>query len=197
MNKKAFLINSTFFLAIALSIIFIKQFMDNSTSDSKKNDDHSPDAYMMNAFYLRTNEKGLRDVILFAPEVTHYKFQDSSEFKNPQITVFKNGDEWHITSKKAKGVQGASTFYFYDNVRVHQLPNKYNAGSVLLTQSLTVFPKKNLVTTRDFVTIEQPGVKINAVGLKGDLDSGNITLLSKTRSQYDPKQHDKTVNLTH
>ncbi len=162
--------------------------MDTSTGENKKNDDHSPDAYMINAYYLKTNEKGLREVVLHAPYVTHYKYQDSSEFVNPKIFIFKNLDQWQITSKRAKGLHGATTFYLLNDVKVRQIPTKNNPGTRLTTRSLTVFPKKNLVLTQDFVTIEQPGIKMSAIGLKGDLNSGNIMLLSKTRSQYDPKQ---------
>lgn len=194
MNKKTLLLNSIFFIGLSLSIVFIKQFMDLSSTESKINDIKSPDAYMINASYLRTNETGQREVVLFSPFVTHYKYQDSSEFISPKILVFRNQDRWQISANKAKGLNGANTFYLLNGVKVHQLASKNNPGTVLTTKTLTVFPKKNLVTTEDFVTIEQPGMTMNAVGLRGDLNSGNFKLLSKTRSQYEPKKNEKNYH---
>ncbi|MBA2654764.1 MAG: LPS export ABC transporter periplasmic protein LptC [Gammaproteobacteria bacterium] len=188
MSKRVFFINITFFLAIAISVFSIKRFMDSSTGERDLNNANSPDSYMVDASYLRTNDNGQRDVIVFSPKVTHYKDQDTSHFQNPKIQIYKNGEEWHITSRNAKGIQGANTLYLYDNVKVKQLPSKKNGSTLLSTNTLTIFPKQNIVSTKDYVTIEQPGLKISAIGLRGDLNTGDIQLLSKTRGQYDPKQ---------
>lgn len=188
MNRKIYLLNFLFLFVIVSSIVFVKQFMDNSVKENVKNDTKRPDAYLVNAHYLRTNSIGKPDVALFSPYVTHYKTDDTSFYSNPHIYLYKNGDQWRITSKTAKGVNGVETFYLYNGVTVKQLPSSKGRGTLLSTDSLTVFPKKDLVTTQDFVTIEQPGLKITAKGLKGDLKTGNIQLLSKTRGQYDPQK---------
>ena len=162
--------------------------MDKSTQEEKRNNNRTPDAYMINAFYLRTNDLGQREVVLMSPLITHYQYDDTSLFQKPVIRAYKNNEEWHITAKRATGIHGAQTFYLNDNVKIRQLPSKKSADTLISTQSLTAFPKENLVTTKDPVTIEQPGLKVNAIGLKGDLKTGNIQLLSKTRGEYDPKQ---------
>jgi LPS export ABC transporter protein LptC len=187
-NRKALFINTSLFLALGLSLLFIKQFLDLSTNKKDKQSAKSKDAYMLNAFYLRTNENGQQDLLLFSPMVTHYKLQDTSCFLDPKIFIYRNDEEWRVTSKKARGVNGAGTFYLYEDVKVRQLATTKRQGTLLSTQSLTVFPKQNLVATNEFVTIEQPGLTIHSIGLRGDLNTGNLKLLSRTRGQYDPKE---------
>ncbi len=159
-----------------------------SFSNTIHNNESSPDAYMINASYLRTNELGQQEIVLFAPLVNHYQHQNSSLFQHPKIELYKNGQKWLITSNQAKGINGVQTFYLQDNVIIKQLPSSKNATTTLSTSSLTVFPKKELVTTKELVTIEQPGLKIRGKGLIASLKDGSIQLLSSTRGQYDPKK---------
>jgi LPS export ABC transporter protein LptC len=180
-------INLSFLIILVASTIAIRQFMHPSTQGTKKSSPHSMDAYMVNALFFKTNEEGYPELTLSSPYVTHYPLKDSSKFQKPVIHIYKEGAEWQVTANHASGEQGASTFYLWDNVKVKRLPTNKNTGSLLLTHSLRVFPKENLVTTQDFVTILQPGLKIKAVGLEGNLKTGNIKLLSKTRGEYDPK----------
>jgi lipopolysaccharide export system protein LptC len=187
-SRKTFLINFFFFSAMTISLIAINQWMRGTSSYPTIDNDRTPDAYLINASYLRTNEQGQQEIALFSPIVKHYHYQDSSTFQNPRIELYKNGQRWLITSHQATGLKGTEIFYLKDNVIVKQLPTKRKAGTILWTQALTVFPKKEWVTTKDFVTIEQPGLKISGIGLVGSLKDSNIQLLSKTRGQYDPKQ---------
>jgi LPS export ABC transporter protein LptC len=142
---------------------------------------------LINAHYFQTNASGQQEAILFSPYVTHYSHQDASYFKKPRIIFYKKGGEWHITANKARGVNGATTFYLYDHVKVRQLPSEKNSETLLTTESLTVLPKQNLVFTKAFVTIERAGAKISAVGLRGDLEKETIQLLSRAKGYYDPK----------
>jgi lipopolysaccharide export system protein LptC len=161
-----------------------------SISDNRagKNNEQTPDAYMLNASYLRTNEQGRQNFVLFSPLITHFKHQDTAFFQKPRIFIFKDDEKWQVTSKTGKSIHGAATVYLQDDVKIRQLPSSKNIDTLLTTKSLTVFPKKNLVMTNELVSIVQPGLKINSKGLRGDLNMGQIKLLSKARGQYDPKQ---------
>jgi LPS export ABC transporter protein LptC len=188
-NKNALLINSFFFLALIVSIFAIKQLLKNNDTPITKDNPHTPDSYMVNVSYLRTNEQGTRDILVFSPFVTHYQTQDSSILKAPIIKLFKNEQQWIATSDEAKSYNGSLRFELLKNVKVCQLASKDKAQTTLLTESLTAYPKQNLVTTQDRVTIQQPGLTITGIGLKGDLKNGNIQLLSQTKGHYDPQKY--------
>ena len=91
-----------------------------------------------------------------------------------------------MTSQTAKSLNGTSVFYLRDHVKIQQLNTTQHLATTLLTQFLTLYPKQNVAITDAPVTIEQPGLKINAKGLRADLNSGNIELLSNARGHYDP-----------
>lgn len=158
------------------------------TTEISKNQDRSPDSYMINASYTRMDDKGKLDLTVFSPIIWHFKYQNSSFIQKPDIIIYKNNQAWRVTSQKAKSVNGTEVFYLQNDVKIKQIEAS-SAATTLMTQSLTVFPKTNLATTDKDVLIEQPGVKINAKGLRADLNSGNIQLLSKARGQYDPIHH--------
>jgi lipopolysaccharide export system protein LptC len=186
-SRNTVLINFVFFFVIAISIIGLKQVVEKNSYTHKEDNRHTPDYYMINAAYLRTNDAGHEEIQMVSPTIKHYAHQNTSVFLKPIIKLYKNGQQWSITSQKAKGINGTNTFIFSNDVIAKQLATSKNPETQLSTQSLTVLPKKELVLSDELVTIAQPGLTITGKGLRGDLNSGNIQLLSKTRGQYDPR----------
>lgn len=186
--QKISVLTLLFLFAIVISIVAIKQFMTDSTQSYSQKEDQRPDTYLIKANYLSTNEAGDCNFKMSSVKVLHYQYKDSALITKPHIIVFNNAHQWVINSDIGKSVNRAETFYLENNVRVKQLASKNNPETLLMTEALTVFPKKNLATSDRFVTIEQPGLKINAIGLRGNLDTGSIELLSNTRGKYDPKK---------
>lgn len=188
MSRNAWLINGLFLLAIFVSFLAIKKFHLSSDLSATKDNPNTPDAYMMNVTYLTTNDQGQRDIIVFSPHVDHYQVGDRNHFQQPVIKLSKDDQQWIITSKEAKSFNGTNRLVLNKHVVVQQLPSKNKQGTTLLTESLTAFPKQDLVTTQQRVTIKQPGLNITGVGMKGDLKNGNIQLLSQTKGQYEPSK---------
>lgn len=189
MNRNTVLVNSFFFIALVVSIFGIKQLVVTSNSPALVDNPNTPDSYMVNVSYLRTNEQGSHDLLVTSPYVTHYQVQDSANIRSPIIKMFKKDQEWIATAKEAKSFNGMQRLELHQDVKVRQLPSKNKAETTLLTESLTAFPKEDLVKTNEKVTIIQPGLNITGVGMRGDLKNGNIQLLSQTKGHYDPKHY--------
>lgn len=185
MNHKTLVINFTFLLALVLSLVGVNQFLKGKTVQ-QTDPDETPDAYLINASFLQTNELGEQEIVLSSPAVKHYQKDDRSFFEKPFIKLFKQGQHWIISSAQARGKNGAKIFYLDKNVEVRELPSAKNAGTKFYTNSLTVFPQKELVVTKDSVTINQPGLKVTGKGLIGSLKDGTIQLLANSKGQYDP-----------
>lgn len=188
MNKNTWLINGFFLFALVLSILAVKQLMLNNNAPVAKDNPNTPDYYMKNVTYLSTNDQGLKDILVFSPYVTHFQVQDSAIIRTPIIKLYKNDQEWIATSQEARSFNGTTRFDLLKNVVVKQSASNNKAATTLLTEALTAFPKKDLVTTQEKVTIQQPGLNITGVGMKGDLKNGNLELLSQTKGHYDPKK---------
>lgn len=54
------------------------------------------------------------------------------------------------------------------------------------TDALNVFPQRNQATSDALVDVEQPGSTMQGTGMRADLDSGRIELLSKVRLRNEP-----------
>lgn len=188
MNKNTALINISFILALIVSIFAIKQLLLSTESPTMKDNPHTPDYYMLNVTYMRTNDLGRKDILVFSPVVHHFQEQDRAEIQTPIIKLYKKDQEVIATSKRAKSFNGTERFELYEDVVVRQTATQDKPESVMLTESLTAFPKKDLVTTNEKVTIKQPGLDVTGIGMKGDLKNGNIQLLSQTKGHYDPKK---------
>jgi lipopolysaccharide export system protein LptC len=187
-NRKTLLLNFILFSAILGSIIAIRQLIQEPTTQITLGNT-SPDAYMLNVVYMQTNDQGFREVVMRSPHVTHYNEHNTSDFQMPNIIIFNKRQNWLITAQTGHSVNGTEIVYLNDNVQIHQQPTDNSPTTLFKTAKLTIFPKRNRVSTEQSVLIEQPGVTITGKGLKGDLTTGNIKLLSNTRGRYDPQQH--------
>lgn len=54
------------------------------------------------------------------------------------------------------------------------------------TEALNVFPQRNQATSEAVVDVQQPGSTMQGTGLRADLDSGRIELLSKVKFRNEP-----------
>jgi lipopolysaccharide export system protein LptC len=187
-NRKTLLLNFILFSAILCSIIAIRQLIQEPTTQIAPGNT-PPDAYMLDVVYMRTNDQGYREVVMRSPHVIHYNEHNTSDFQMPNITIFNKRQNWLITAQTGHSVNGTEIVYLNDNVQIHQQPTDNSPTTLFKTAELTIFPKQNRISTEQSVLIEQPGVTITGEGLKGDLTTGNIKLLSNTRGRYDPKQH--------
>ena len=56
----------------------------------------------------------------------------------------------------------------------------------MLTQALNVFPQRNQATSDVLVDVVQPGSTMQGTGMRADLDSGRIELLSEVKLRNEP-----------
>ena len=66
-------------------------------------------------------------------------------------------------------------------------PKTASVPSSFKTQRLNVFPRKNLATTADAVTITRPGSILSGVGFETNTKTKQYTFKSKVKTRYEPQ----------
>lgn len=126
---------------------------------------------------------------LQSPLIRHVPKNNAHWLKTPHITITK-GEQglWEINARQATAIYGGTKITFKDNVSIHQHKSAHNEESSFSTEALTYYPKtKHAITSRD-ILFEQPGHKVQAKGMKADLEKKHVELLSQARGVYDPNR---------
>lgn len=161
--------------------LFIIYHKKPSTAD----DLGKPDSFMEEVVATFIDKEGKPSLKMIATKMTHYNQNDATTISNPILTLYRKSPKpWHLTADHARALQGISQIRLWSNVIINHPGDTQNEKTTLLTPSLSVFPDKQVATTVAPVVITQPNTKIHAIGMKADLDSGAIHLLSQAVGEY-------------
>jgi lipopolysaccharide export system protein LptC len=157
----------------------------------------APDFFMTDVIYVQMNEDGVLSDRIYTPKINHYPDNDTSVFEDPYINMLdKNNQFWEISAKNGKSIGGSDIIYFWDNVKIHQLPslqggptastrNNELSGMLVTSSAVTIYPHRRFAETNKPVKMVQAGSVVNAVGAELDLKDAKMKLLSKIEGQYD------------
>lgn len=177
------LISLLFLAALMLSIWSI--FLSTHSSVSAKKNPNLPDGFMENVVAIVINKQGLPALKVFTPRMVHYLENDTTGILKPHVIVYRNSPQpWHINSDYAFAYQGTTQINFQNHVVINHLADISNPATVLQTSAITVFPDKQIATTRQPVIIQQPGTIVHGIGMLANLNDGTVKLLSAAQGQY-------------
>jgi LPS export ABC transporter protein LptC len=185
MTKKAFLINTTLFLAALWSTwlclkppLIIGRYLNRSL-------DNRMDSFMSKPSYTETNTQGNIRAQISADRIEHYPGINTSLFYRPDITIYP--ESWHITADLGISEQNAQKIVLKDNVKAQQY-SAARPGTILmtlLTRALDITPAQKIIETTEPVTLLQPGTVVKSTGLKVNMQQGTIEFLSKASAHFD------------
>lgn len=146
-----------------------------------------PDAFMEDITTVIMDKQGKPNMKIITPKMIHYSDNDTTQLTSPQLTLYRQSpNPWFVTAKFAKATQGIDNVNFWDNVVIHHAADSNNPATVIRTASLTVHPNKKTAETNEKISMEQPGIVVNATGMIADMNTGDIKLLSQARGEYVP-----------
>lgn len=184
MTKRSLLLSILLSVALTYSGWLILQSANNPKNLTNQAD--TPDAFMINASYLRLDQDGNPHSRIYTPKMIHYAANDVSHFMSPHIIMYGKDDApWDITSDKGNSESGVTQIHLHDNVKIHQPAGPNNNELTMTTTSLTIHPNTKTAETDQAVTIIQPGTVITSVGLQADLKKGEVDLLSQAKGIYE------------
>jgi lipopolysaccharide export system protein LptC len=185
MTKRTLILSTTLIGALIFSAWLIHKTTSEPSTLAQNLPDR-PDAFMINATYLGMDENGNLHNQIYLPKMTHYIKNNTSEFTDPQIIIYgKNHEPWLITAKFGQSKFGVEEVQLWKNVKIHQPAGPKNRELTITTSSLTFFPKHQSASTDEAITIAQPGAVVNSVGLRANLNKGEVQLLSRAKGVYE------------
>lgn len=138
---------------------------------------------------LRFNKTGHLAQAITMQSWFHHKGQTVTQMIMPTMKVYHpDGSIWNISAKQGIGFQTpingkVEKLQLSQNVVV-QRQDANNSWLKLTTQTLLLFPLKQSALTNDPVHVDGPGVEINALGMRAQLDRQNIEFLKDVNSRY-------------
>lgn len=145
------------------------------------------DAWMENVNAIVMDKQGKPSIKIRTPKMVHFTTGDTTHLTLPKLTLYhKSPKPWHITAKYAKATQGMENVNFRDHVVIQHAADSSSPATLIKTSTLMVHPNQQLAETTDLITLLQPNLSIHATGMKADMNTGNIKLLSAARGEYVP-----------
>ncbi|MEO8367177.1 MAG: LPS export ABC transporter periplasmic protein LptC [Pseudoxanthomonas sp.] len=144
--------------------------------------------YLMRDFeMISLDEQGQESMTLRAPEMQRNPKDQTFQITTPLFLLpDTDGKHWEMRSRtawvSAKG----------DEVRLlgevsGRSPQDAITPTTFTTGRLNVFPRKNLASTDDAVTITRPGSILTGVGFETNTQTQQYTFKSQVKTRYEPK----------
>lgn len=189
MNQKTLWFSLILLIGAGLSI-FLMVSRENQTKENKT--PNGVNAFMIQPAYIDFNQKGLLHSQLDAKQMEHFVRLDMSKFIDPKILIYtEDRVPWHITSKYGRSQQGSKKVFLYNHVVLHQPQEPNHPETTIYTSELTVYPDRSFAETNKKVKITRPGTVIHGKGIRANLKTGIVKLLTKSRGVYEPENTSK------
>jgi lipopolysaccharide export system protein LptC len=155
---------------------------------------HDPDYILNNFVTTKTDVNGNLRYRLVAEEMRHFPDHDTTELQHPHFTRYDiNKPTTRIDGDHGLVSSNGENIQFMDNVKVVREASADKGEMVMLTEYLSLTPKKEIATTDKPVIITQaPSTVIHGTGMIFDKKQQTMQLLSKVKVHYDrPPQSSK------
>lgn len=171
-----------FGLAIWTTLLSLRPHADTTLQTA-----NLPDGYMEGVVALILDKQGKPSMKVETPRMVHYANEDTSHLTSPHLTLYRKSPQpWYITAKFGKATQGSENVDFWENVHIQHAADFDSPNTEIQTTKLTVHPNKKTAKTNEHITMIQPNLTVNAIGMEADMNTGDIKLLSEARGEYVP-----------
>lgn len=146
-----------------------------------------PDSYMEGVTALIIDKQGKLSMRIVTPKMIHFPQNDTAKFTAPKLTLYRQSPQpWFIQSNHAIAENGIDNLDFWDHVTIHHAADASNPATLIKTSRLIVHPNHKTAETDKPITLLQPNVTINGIGMRANMETGRIKLLSQARGEYVP-----------
>jgi len=165
------------------AVFFIAQSTTQTVSASSPN----IDTFMENVTAVVLDQQGNPRLKLVTPKMIHYPANDTTEMVAPEFDLYRHSPQpWHINAKHGKAQQGIEKIDLWDEVVIHHPADIQHPSTLIQTPALTIYPSQQTAETKEAITIQQPNLIVHAIGMKADLNTDTLQLLSQAKGEYEP-----------
>jgi lipopolysaccharide export system protein LptC len=151
---------------------------------------HQPDYYAKQFVVTTMDEHGEPRQRLSAHSLVHFMDDDSAELSEPRLTVLRaQAPPWQIDSDRAWVSAGGKLILMHGQVEIRRPGGASTRPLRIRTSEVRVHTDQAYAESDEAVTIETPGHRIDAVGVRAWLrEPSRVELLSKVRGTHEAQQ---------
>ena len=146
-------------------------------------DDTHYDYFLANFDTTVLNEQGKTAYLVKATYMEHYPLDNRAILTQPHITLLEAPATWEAQAQNGVVFIEQQTIDLSGNVVLKQIP-KAGADVILTTDKLHINAGQKTLETTSKVKIHSGKDTIIATGLKANLATGQLELLSRVQGQY-------------
>lgn len=145
--------------------------------------------YTLDDFTLNSlDDDGSLSLRVSGPRLARDGANGSIFVTRPRFALFDNaGNPWQGNAQTAWVNKDGSLMKLGGKVEMHRVPSAKVARIDIATSDLTAWPNDRRVATDAPATITEPGSILRGTGLRADLDTKVLELLSDVHSTLQPK----------
>lgn len=165
----------------------IKHMAVDNIASSLLKSDHM-DSYAKEVVATAMDKNGQLAYQFFTPEITHYP-NNVTEFVTPHIISYLQSPKpWTLDALRGKAEDGVDQVILEGDVKLHKLADSKTRELTIKTNSVTIYPRKEYLETKESVTLNEPGIKITSRGVRAYLKENRVDLLSEAKGEYNPNE---------
>jgi lipopolysaccharide export system protein LptC len=171
---------------IALNIVFwiTRQRPNIETFEGPPRSDYTLGNFTLNAL----DGEGKLSFQTIGPFLARRGEDGSIYVTTPDYVIYDGGGhQWKGKSDSAWINKEGTIMKLQGHVQMHRQPDKGTQPVDVVTSDLTTWPKDKKMETAAPATIIQPGSILRGIGMRGDLNTKELELLSDVHATIEPK----------
>ena len=171
---------------IALNIVLwiTRQRINEQTFEGPPRSDYTQSDFTLNAL----DAQGHLSFQTVGPTLARRGDDGSIFLTTPDYVIYDgSGHEWKGKSDTAWVNKEGTLMQLDGHVEMHRQAAKGVQPVDVVTRNLTTWPKDKKMETAEPATIVQPGSILRGIGMRGDLNSKVLELLSDVHAKIEPK----------
>lgn len=151
---------------------------------------HKPDAIVRQAEIVRIGPNGKIKYRLLAPQILHFRDDDSAEIEKPLLQHFRQeGPPTTLRALKGHINGPASVVRLNGEVQIQRPAHGNSLAMQGNMATLTVYPDDGKAETSSFVTLQRGQSWLKGTGMSLDNNRQLFVLHQNTRGFYPPRHH--------
>jgi lipopolysaccharide export system protein LptC len=192
-DRKLWLVAALLALAgIALNIVFwiTRERTNEQTFEGPPRSDYTLTDFTLNAL----DADGKLSFQTIGPRLARRGDDGSIFITTPDYVLFDgNGNEWKGKSDSGWVNKEGTIMRLDGHAEMHRQAGKGVQPVDVVTRDLTTWPKDKKMETAAFATITEPGSILRGTGMRGDLNTKELELLSDVHATIEPKDKRKAA----
>ena len=173
--------------ALALLSTWFLSTVESTLREGPAQYNNTPSLLMDNFLAVRMNEQGVREYAVASPHLVQLGDQQGTRIDSPHIDVFQDGQirDWSIRAESGWVSPDNELIRLQESVSIVRPAESGKQPMVITTRNVLVRPGDDTVETDEPVRMETPGGWMEAIGLRANLRTKQMHLLSHVRSIYE------------